>query len=288
MFLEEVEQLLHPGYLPFESGYYRLSNEQMFLAVFTRMPGCKAKWVQWWYQHFLNDAVDPEPDRSALLARIGKSAFEHLTQARRYGRYMSESKSKKLQFTLVNPRKYFDLKKIDESGVGAVICAHSLFPDNTIDRYVIHVLRDTDYGCEMRSRFWINNCTDNMAQNHLTCYIADMGYLADTIKSFIREVNRLKKRPDVSCKFCFSDRVVKNGIRENTQYWLCRNCGRGFVNNHALPKMKYSLDIITKAVHDYNMYRSVKEVRQQVERDSNIMPSSSTIYGWVNKLNRTN
>ena len=38
------------------------------------------------------------------------------------------------------------------------------------------------------------------------------------------------------CKFCGSSDVVKNGTRAGTQYWLCKECGRGFVDNKALPK----------------------------------------------------
>ena len=31
------------------------------------------------------------------------------------------------------------------------------------------------------------------------------------------------------CKFCQSKSVAKNGKRNGTQYYLCKNCGRGFV-----------------------------------------------------------
>ena len=39
MRLEDANQLLEPGYLPMESGYTRLPNGDMYIAVLTRMPG---------------------------------------------------------------------------------------------------------------------------------------------------------------------------------------------------------------------------------------------------------
>ena len=55
----------------------------------------------------------------------------------------------------------------------------------------------------------------------------------------------------VVCKFCDSTNVIKNGkrgIADGVQYWLCRTCGRGFVANGALPRMRYPKYIIREAV----------------------------------------
>ena len=55
MLMEEVHQLLDPGYLPIETGYYRLPNGQMHIAALTRMPGCKGKMVDWWFGYMDNN-----------------------------------------------------------------------------------------------------------------------------------------------------------------------------------------------------------------------------------------
>ncbi len=34
------------------------------------------------------------------------------------------------------------------------------------------------------------------------------------------------KYEEVTCKFCASPNVVKNGTRNGVQYWLCKSCGR--------------------------------------------------------------
>ena len=53
----------------------------------------------------------------------------------------------------------------------------------------------------------------------------------------------------VTCKFCGSKNVVKNGVRTgNIQYYLCRACGHAFAGNNALIGMKYPPEQITTAV----------------------------------------
>jgi len=50
------------------------------------------------------------------------------------------------------------------------------------------------------------------------------------------------------CKFCGSHYVVKNGTWRGVQRWLCRDCGRAFVDNQALPKMKTPIAEIADAL----------------------------------------
>ena len=49
MDITEVNDLLEPGYLPFESGYRDLGDGRKVVAALTRMPGCRAKMVHWWF-----------------------------------------------------------------------------------------------------------------------------------------------------------------------------------------------------------------------------------------------
>ena len=46
--LNEANQLLDPGYLPLESGFTRLDNGQLFVAVLTKMPKVNGKMIDWW------------------------------------------------------------------------------------------------------------------------------------------------------------------------------------------------------------------------------------------------
>jgi hypothetical protein len=49
MRFEDANDMLRPGYLPFESGYQELEDGKWVVAGLTRMPGCRAKMVDWWF-----------------------------------------------------------------------------------------------------------------------------------------------------------------------------------------------------------------------------------------------
>lgn len=88
---------------------------------------------------------------------------------------------------------------------------------------------------------------------------------------------------EITCKFCGSPNIVKNGTRKGTQYWLCKNCGRGFVSNQALPKGKYPVDAVASALYLYFTGSSLNDIRRHTEQHYKILPSDSTIYSWVRK-----
>ena len=48
----------------------------------------------------------------------------------------------------------------------------------------------------------------------------------DQLRGILEEV---AEREGVTCKYCHSPHVVKNGTRGGTQYWICKDCGHGFV-----------------------------------------------------------
>jgi len=104
------------------------------------------------------------------------------------------------------------------------------------------------------------------------------------IRLAVEMVTKATKMEMPQCKFCGSYAVVRNGRRRGTQYWLCKNCGRGFVDNKALPKMKYPMDIIADAVYDFYAGTSLNKISQGIENKIRVSPSTSSIYGWIRKL----
>jgi transposase-like protein len=103
-------------------------------------------------------------------------------------------------------------------------------------------------------------------------------------QNMIVEANKSKNRAGVKCKFCHSCEVVKNGLRNNTQYWLCKSCGHAFVNNQALPKMKYPVEIVAKSVDDFYNGTSLHKICNGLEQTRGALPSISAVYEWVRKL----
>jgi len=88
------------------------------------------------------------------------------------------------------------------------------------------------------------------------------------------------------CKFCQSTNVVKNGKRNGIQYYLCKECGRGFVHNKGLPKMRYPIEIVADAVYDYYAGVSLRKIVDGIDQKIRRRPSDSAIYGWVKKLTK--
>ena len=88
------------------------------------------------------------------------------------------------------------------------------------------------------------------------------------------------------CKFCQSTSVVKNGKRNGVQYYLCKECGRGFVYNKALPRMRYPIDIVADAVYDYYAGVSLRKIVNGIDQKIGRRPADSAIYGWVKRLTR--
>lgn len=88
------------------------------------------------------------------------------------------------------------------------------------------------------------------------------------------------------CKFCQSTAVVKNGTRNGVQYYICKECGRGFVHNKGLPRMRYSIDIVADAVYDYYAGVSLRKIVDGIDQKIRRRPSDSAIYGWVKRLTK--
>jgi transposase-like protein len=88
------------------------------------------------------------------------------------------------------------------------------------------------------------------------------------------------------CKFCQSTNVVKNGKRNDVQYYICKDCGRGFVYNRGLPHMRYPLDIVADAVYDYYAGVSLNKIRDGIYQKAKLKPADSAIYGWVRRLTK--
>jgi transposase-like protein len=289
MLLEEANWLLEPGYTSMETGFCRLPNGQMYIAVLTRMPGCKGKWVNWLFDSDQPDSTvykEFNKDNLSLGSAKERKLREHVKNIF-YNQPLTEGKLLKYRVIREDPSQIFDTSKLIEAGVTSVFYAKSYMPDGTPEGQIVHIIKDTSYGCEMRSRFWIYNDTEETAQIRLEHYISVHGYLADSLAKLIKEWQQLDHRDEVTCKFCHSNEVVKNGLRNYTQYWLCKNCGRGFVDNNSLPKMKYPFEIIGKAVYDYCDGRSLRDIRRDIEKQYNLFPSNSTVLGWVKKLTKT-
>lgn len=162
----EVGQLLEPGYLPLEDGYTRLHNGQIFVAARTEMPGTTAEMIDWWFGwHYMESERYKLWHPRAHVANgaermIGDEAG--LTDREKYLRnpnYVTEfigADLLKIVITFHPAEEIVDTRRFAQAGIGTMICGtvgHPTLPV-TVSR-LVHQIRVTADGCEMRSRFWL-------------------------------------------------------------------------------------------------------------------------------------
>lgn len=214
MEFEQANDLLKPGYLPIESGYMELSDGKRLVAALTRMPGCRAKMVNWWFgwlggtdQYKLwhpTDHVFSDWENRVDGNYVGASHLVHEYLAG------SDGPLYKLRIDFHDPSETFGDNAYKASGAMAV-CARIGPLEHPIHvGRMTHCVRDTDYGCEMRSRFWLGLIKPHDATAHIPeqqiramraeqvtedftrrlhqhC-VEEMGYLSDILPVLYRRV----------------------------------------------------------------------------------------------------
>jgi putative transposase len=111
--------------------------------------------------------------------------------------------------------------------------------------------------------------------------------IAEEAEAAKRMLKMMTEMLETRCKFCGSDNVVKNGkSRKGVQNWLCKACGKAFVDNRALPRMRSPVDTVASALWQYYAGSSLNEIRGYIEQQSGFKPSDSTIYHWVTRFSK--
>ena len=160
MLLEHANDLLKPGYLPFETGYQRLEDGTLNVAALTMMPRCKGYMVDWWFGYH-------HTSEQYKLWHPGNHVWTEWDENRKPGHYIGATSSvhehiggelQKLKIRFRDPSELLDTSRFKEAGVTGVICARTGLLDAPIwGGHLIHLCRDTGDGCEMRSRFWLGD-----------------------------------------------------------------------------------------------------------------------------------
>jgi hypothetical protein len=164
----EADQLLEPGTLPLENGFTRLANGQVFVAVQTRMPGVTSEMIDWWFgwhpmesqryklwhprAHMLNRAERMVGDDPTLSDRE-----KYLHNSNYVTEYIGDDLID-ITITFSDASEFFDVSRFGAARVGTAICGTVGFQKAPVTfGLLIHLIRETPDGCEMRSRFWLGN-----------------------------------------------------------------------------------------------------------------------------------
>ncbi|MBW2030452.1 MAG: hypothetical protein JRH06_12255 [Deltaproteobacteria bacterium] len=190
MYLEQANQLLSTGYLSLETGYTRLPNGDMLVGVLTRMPKCKGKMVDWWFG-YVGDTEKYKlwhPHDHLIGEWDGYWRPGHYVGASHLVHEYIGKEIVKLKITFREPSDFLDISRFEESRVGAVVCGDvDLLEEDAHLGHLMHFVRDTDFGCEMRSRFWLHGGQEAMARDLMHHCIEEMGNLSDLLPGLYAE-----------------------------------------------------------------------------------------------------
>ena len=85
------------------------------------------------------------------------------------------------------------------------------------------------------------------------------------------------------CKFCSSDRTVKNGLARGKQLYRCKECGHQYLDNGSFVGMKTKTEVIATALNLYYDGLSVWKVQRQIAKIFKVDVSPTAIWKWVMK-----
>ena len=154
----DVSGIISDGYTTFETGAYRQPNGVYVVRALTRMPNVKAEMVKWWFADYMQtsehyqrwhprDHVWMDWDNKTSGRIIGASHLVH--------EYNGDDLSK-LRIEFVDPRNYLD--SAEPGPDRFLICAKAGFLEEPLNvSTMCHIVRNTDWGAEMRSVFWLGH-----------------------------------------------------------------------------------------------------------------------------------
>jgi len=161
MRFSEANDLFKPGYLKIESGVVDYPDGYKTVCCLTRMPRTRAKMIEWWFRylggaeqyklwhptdHLFSDWEDRVPG-----THIGSSHLVHEYLAG------SDGENHKLRINFRDPSEFYDMAAYARLN-GAAICARIGALEHPVNfARMTHFVRNTDQGCEMRSRFFLGH-----------------------------------------------------------------------------------------------------------------------------------
>lgn len=214
MRFENASDLLKPGYLPLESGILDYEDGFKTVAALTRMPGCRAKMVHWWFGYLGGTEQYKlwHPTDHLFSDWEGREDGSYVGGSHLVHEYLAGSDGPvfKLKIQFQDPAAFFDDPGFGQFD-GVAVCARLGALDEPLNLgRMVHFVRNTEIGCEMRSRFFLGHieardgapeidaataaamrpeiATPDMARRLHQHATEEMGFLADLLPVLYRQV----------------------------------------------------------------------------------------------------
>ena len=190
---EVIEELLAPGYSSIETGYTLLPSGVMYAKALLRMPNCKGKMVDFWFG-YVHDTTSYRMWHPAHVYFKWDEKWKpgHYIGATHEGQESLGGIVKRVKIKFHDPSEIFDTSRFKEAHIGSVIFGVAHKETGEADGHFIHCTRDTEYGCEMRSRFWFNQAPEAIGQGILIHHLEEMGNLAEFLPGLYNRETKVK------------------------------------------------------------------------------------------------
>ena len=177
----DYSALLDPSPMPLETGIKRLDDGSLLVAVRTDLHGCKGRMINWWFTFFETtqhikwwhpvDHVEHRGwDANWKRGESFYGASIHAVES------LAEIPPIPARLKFHHPASVFGEMAVDKAmadgSVSAIIAARIGFGEKTeldsqgdpLDGQMLHVVRDTPFGCVLRSRFILGMSNDDHAE----------------------------------------------------------------------------------------------------------------------------
>lgn len=202
MDLENIRDLLDRGYLPLETGIARSPRGALSIAVLTEWPGTQPEMIDWWFSwHIAKTSRYKLWHPQAHLFAQPKYDVSHRSDLSWRQRYIGNTSwvdeyvgplPTRLAITFHDPSAIgFDETSLEQAGYGTVIYATVADSDHGTELgRIVHAVRRTDEGSEMRSRFIFPEQTpEAIGAPMLDHCWTEMTHLASFLPSLYQAVN---------------------------------------------------------------------------------------------------
>jgi phloretin hydrolase len=165
---ERINELLEPGYAVEETGYCIMPDGTGYAAMLTPMPGVTGAMLDWWFAwHPLEDLRyriwypgAHIANRAEFPGRLVQKSLPFKERYMNNTNYPVEDIGtgiEELSIRFVPPEEFnFATACFERARVATVLCAIVGWPARKLQHTrMVHFVRNTANGVEMRSRFWI-------------------------------------------------------------------------------------------------------------------------------------
>jgi transposase-like protein len=137
---------------------------------------------------------------------------------------------------------------------------------------------------------WVCECAD-FEFNHVVCkhIYAVEKYWQGLRRAIPHGVERFEElcEPELVCKYCGSQNLIKRGIRKNkfgnVQRFSCKDCGKRFVINVGFEKMKATPQVVTVALDLYFKGISLRKIVDHLEQFYSVKVTHVAVFKWIKK-----